>query len=257
LPTNSSLSGNQNLSRVIALPENRRLFYCHLRDIIDKACNTSYMTYWAGHYGSLAGKSYSTLLSWLGQRSAYVLQQLPPEIPFRITTQNGQSFVTDQTSIVLEGEAWYNVKAIVLSDAEPRTLDLTWTTITHWQARLDLHTGDNDLVLLAFDIDGNLLATGEITVTSSADPQFIRGDANGDAKVDLSDALRVLLNLFAGAPLSCKDAADVNGDEALDLADPIYLLEFLFRNGQPPPAPFPSRGLDPPPAGALDCGLGI
>ena len=62
--------------------------------------------------------------------------------------------------------------------------------------------------------------------------------------------------MFRGAPLGCADAADANDDEGIDVADSIFVLEYIFRQGDKPPQPFPDRGLDG--AGeALDCGVGI
>jgi hypothetical protein len=82
---------------------------------------------------------------------------------------------------------------------------------------------------------------------------FLRGDSNGDSKLDLSDPVRLLARLFLGsAPLSCEDAADANDDGHLDIADGIYALGHLFVGGPPPPPPFPERGEDPTPD-PLDC----
>jgi hypothetical protein len=71
------------------------------------------------------------------------------------------------------------------------------------------------------------------------------GDANQDARVDLSDAVALLFYLYLGTsrPLPCGGGSgspgnlavlDVNGDSQLDLADPISLLGYLFRGGPPP-----------------------
>lgn len=78
-------------------------------------------------------------------------------------------------------------------------------------------------------------------------PAFVRGDANGDGAVDLSDAVRILETQFAGstAPI-CEVAADANDDGALQgIPDAIALLSHLFVPGAPaPPHPFPECGLD-------------
>lgn len=82
--------------------------------------------------------------------------------------------------------------------------------------------------------------------------RFLRGDANKDGKLDISDPVKVLFVLFAGDPTDCKDALDVNDDEALDVADVTAILDYLFLSGPAPSAPFPAIGPDP--AGdALDC----
>ena len=76
-------------------------------------------------------------------------------------------------------------------------------------------------------------------------PTFVRGDANRDGTVDLSDSIRTLLYLFRGVAITCEDAADADDNEALEITDAIYGLDFLFRGGPFPPAPFPQAGYDP------------
>jgi len=75
--------------------------------------------------------------------------------------------------------------------------------------------------------------------------EFLRGDANGDGTVDISDPVAALGFLFAGGRLGCLDAADDDGSGEIDITDPIYSLGFSFLGGPPPPAPFPACGEDP------------
>ena len=78
--------------------------------------------------------------------------------------------------------------------------------------------------------------------------EFVRGDSNSDSTVDLADALTTLEALFAGgSALPCARAADTNDDGTVNLGDPISLLQYLFSGAAPPPAPFPTCGLDPTP----------
>ncbi len=82
---------------------------------------------------------------------------------------------------------------------------------------------------------------------------FVRGDANTDGGIDLSDAVTILLHLFtAGESLRCAKSADINDSGDLNLTDPIVLLDYLFRGGGTPPAPFPTCGEDPS-ADTLEC----
>lgn len=75
---------------------------------------------------------------------------------------------------------------------------------------------------------------------------FIRGDANRDRKYDISDPVKTLRYLFnENLELKCLDAIDSNDDGRLDISDPIYSFSYLFLNGQQPPEPFPSLGIDP------------
>lgn len=96
-----------------------------------------------------------------------------------------------------------------------------------------------------------------ITIRINEEPTFIRGDANMDAITDLSDAIKVLLFLFApGESLLCEDAADANDDGILNLADAIAILDYLFTHGAALPAPGSTQGYDPT-NDELDCGQGL
>jgi len=75
---------------------------------------------------------------------------------------------------------------------------------------------------------------------------FLRGDANDDGTLGLSDAISTLLHLFsADFPLSCHDAADSNDDGRLDVSDAIQTISYLFLGANAPPPPFPDPGDDP------------
>src|SRR5512139_757292 len=84
---------------------------------------------------------------------------------------------------------------------------------------------------------------------------FIRGDANGDGRMDLSDSVKVLVYLFLDASEvpGCLAAADADGSGQVLLTDAVYLLEYLLLGGLPPPAPFPECGTDPYGDGGLSC----
>jgi 1,4-alpha-glucan branching enzyme len=70
---------------------------------------------------------------------------------------------------------------------------------------------------------------------------FVRGDCNGDEVLDLSDAVRGLFRLFS-QPVTgdCAAACDANGDGQENVSDPVFCLNFLFRRGAAPPAPWPA-----------------
>ena len=88
------------------------------------------------------------------------------------------------------------------------------------------------------------------------DGLFVRGDANRDWKVDLSDPLYLLLYIFGEyQELPCADAGDVDDNGEISLPDVLYLLTYLYAGGSPPPNPFPFEGRDPT-ADDLLCGLG-
>ncbi len=90
-------------------------------------------------------------------------------------------------------------------------------------------------------IDGRIAIIDEIAV-------FIRGDADGDGKVMITDPIRTLGHLFgSGQPVACTDAADSNDDGKLDISDPIATLDFLFLGTMVLPPPTSSPGADPTP----------
>ncbi len=61
---------------------------------------------------------------------------------------------------------------------------------------------------------------------------FLRGDANIDRQIDVSDPVSVIEFLFLGREsLPCDDAADANDDGRIDISDPVTLLEYLFMGG--------------------------
>lgn len=101
----------------------------------------------------------------------------------------------------------------------------------------------HNLVALGPSVVRPMLATGGgIDIRRG----FIRGDANKDDAVDISDAIYLLSYIFLGGALPpCKDAADVNNDTRLDISDSIFLLNYLFKGGPQPSEPFPQAGVDP------------
>ena len=97
------------------------------------------------------------------------------------------------------------------------------------------------------------------TVRFQAGPanRFVRGNSNGDAAVNLADAVYSFRALFL-SPMRgpCADAEDANGDGRVNIADPLHLLNFQLLGGPPPPAPFPRCGEEPGDGGdGLDCAV--
>jgi hypothetical protein len=98
------------------------------------------------------------------------------------------------------------------------------------------------------DAPGHPAAAGRVYVIlgGARGAGFIRGDANADSVVNLTDPVVFLQRLFAGGrALPCDDAGDGDDDGLLTLTDAIYLLNHLFRSGPAPLAPYPTPGVDP------------
>lgn len=105
-------------------------------------------------------------------------------------------------------------------------------------------TARSVFILLSWLISGRL---------DAAEPQFVRGDADADGGLNITDAVAMLGCSFLGTECpACADAADVNDDGQNNITDPVYLLNFLFLGQAPPPNPHQACGEDPT-TDELDC----
>ena len=77
--------------------------------------------------------------------------------------------------------------------------------------------------------------------------KFIRGDADGNGHLTVSD-MSLVLKVVNGqaSPPPCQDRLDANDDGKIDLQDVAFLRDVLFGTLQIPP-PFPDAGVDPTP----------
>jgi hypothetical protein len=65
--------------------------------------------------------------------------------------------------------------------------------------------------------------------------EYVCGDANDDASVDISDAVYLIAYIFSGgsapSPLL---AGDANCDSTVDISDAVYLIAYIFSGGAAP-----------------------
>jgi len=93
-----------------------------------------------------------------------------------------------------------------------------------------------------------LLAAGPFALSFPlpCNEPFVRGEVNGDGKLNIGDVLAVLGYLFGGGiGPECRDRMDANDDGTVNLADGVYLLGYLFGGAPEPPQPFGEPGVDP------------
>lgn len=103
------------------------------------------------------------------------------------------------------------------------------------------------IILLACHL-GSPTARGRVELGDNPANEFIRGDANDDGILNISDAVFTLSFLFIGDEQpECLTATDANDDGAANITDVILLLNFLFMGSDAPAAPFPEPGEDPTP----------
>ena len=193
----------------------------------------------------------------LANSAANVRERIAPltVIPFRITTNGGRDFeVQGANAVTLEGQAPTGVATVLftVNGADADAFPVTWLhdeeergLPVKWSATVPLPASENSVD--AFGVNGVLdtIATARISVTRTPSASFVRGDVRADGKLDLSDAITIVLHLFRGVEIPCDDAADVNDNGQLEVADVMALLEYLFVTGMRPAPPFPELGVDP------------
>ena len=65
--------------------------------------------------------------------------------------------------------------------------------------------------------------------------EFIRGDANGDDKINVGDAVFIVSYIFRGGPApDPTEAGDANCDDKLNVGDAVFLVSYIFRDGPSP-----------------------
>src|SRR5215510_8616182 len=91
-------------------------------------------------------------------------------------------------------------------------------------------------LLCLFGLVGVVLVSFPLRATD-----FIRGDANGDGVISISDAHFINAFLFVGGPTpECGNSADTDDNNYVQLTDAVRILGYTFLGQKPPVAPFPS-----------------
>ena len=84
----------------------------------------------------------------------------------------------DVPTITVSGKAWIDIRHIRIA-GNPEPLDVDWTSTTEWQVDLPLAPGRNEIVLEAYDFDGNIVSSREVNVVNTSEsPADINMDWN-------------------------------------------------------------------------------
>ncbi len=157
-----------------------------------------------------------------------------------------KEFNWEYTETGFEIHAEFNNEFIDNHIAILSLFNLTFWVDSAVQAGKTIYIGKRDADIRTEGEEILLYTFGSINVTENTDELFIRGDINGDGRLNNSDAINLLQLLFVkGSVLCCHDAADVNDDGILNIADVSALLAYLFDRSHAPAPPFPEAGLDP------------
>jgi len=139
----------------------------------------------------------------------------------------------------------------------PATLDfLEYNNKKPWPTGADGIGNSLELFDVAANLDNDLAKNWRDSIAEGGSPGVIhrpgavsivyrRGNCNGDQSVDIADAVKILLYLFAGASEPpCLDGCDVTGNNSVAVDDAVALLNYLFKpGGFAIPSPTPSQCL--------------
>jgi len=94
-------------------------------------------------------------------------------------------------------------------------------------------------LMFRFGSDGYVTQEGwyidDVAVTSMG-CCLIRGDADRNGMLDISDLTYYVDYMFAGGPIPvCEEEGDFNADGVLDISDLTYYTDYMFNGGPPPP----------------------
>lgn len=132
-------------------------------------------------------------------------------------------------------------------DPDLETLTITASPILSFATFTDSGNGSATYEIVAPPIEvGNSyqvtfivtdpLGLADTTITTYTIVEFLRGDANSDNFLDLSDMVFLFNYLYkSGRPPASFEAADITFDGIIDIRDPTYLLNYFYKQGPPPP----------------------
>ncbi|MEN6309593.1 MAG: lamin tail domain-containing protein, partial [Anaerohalosphaeraceae bacterium] len=230
-PYQNSIVPNGDLNKMIAYAGYERLYYGHLYHLLNTSYNQTYMSYWANHFGQLlAGQNFASYLSFIDQRSQYLLNELnsriAPKYAFEITSTDA---TVDSDYAQVSGKAWMDVRDIYLEGVDS-PLELQWASqgngtskVFIWTATVPVEPGVNNLVFHAYGFKGQLAGSDTITITSTLQDRPLR------------DFLRVTEIMYA--PVGGSDYEFIElcntGPTTLDLTHVVFSegISFAFADG--------------------------
>ena len=142
--------------------------------------------------------------------------------------------------------------------------DVSPTAPVGTKTRIDLVNDDslspvfNLIIVEGFGVVLACLEGSTVEVAGGNPRLFLRGDADSNGELQITDAIRTLGFLFLGtAEPECLEAADTDDNGQIQLTDAIRSLNFSFIGGAviPPPGP-PGDPCGPDPEGSPDVGCG-
>ena len=167
-----SVVGNSDLASLLAEPAWLRSYYGHLDDILGRSYSADYLGPWCDQLGELLpGQDFDSHCRFVDDRASWIRDDASDSVSarfpwraFAITTGGGSDLTVATDTVLLEGQAWIDVRQIALQGAQ-EPLALTWVDETTWRVVVALDQGTNDVVLVATGLQGEPVGTDEVLVT--------------------------------------------------------------------------------------------
>jgi Lamin Tail Domain/CotH kinase protein len=172
--TNAPLTSGQDLGKFIADPVNKRLYYGHLLDILNRSFNDAFLTRWATHYSTFGTDDMTGSLTYLRDRATYARNvingtggQTAAIAPAAFTRTSAATLTVSTPFATITGDGWIDINTIRLAGS-PEPLAVTWTDENSWTLQLPLFVGTQIYTLEAVRPDGTTAGTVSVTVTSTS-----------------------------------------------------------------------------------------
>ncbi len=169
-PTAATLTAAGDLTKFIANPVYKRLYWGHMLDILNKSFNTTVMTKWATHYSRFSSDDMvASVSAYLTPRADYARTQITaaiPSIAFAISAPANNTTVNGSSTSV-SGSGWIDVSEIRLAGS-PEPLNVTWTGESTWTLTLPLAAGTVTYTINAYNRDGTVVGTTTRTITNTS-----------------------------------------------------------------------------------------
>jgi hypothetical protein len=165
--------------------------------------------------------------------SGYSLDNLSPSAPVGLLATHEPAVTKLTWSTIPEADFdYYTVYRDTLSEFTPEEGNRLGYTIDSVFSDSTAQLGRTHYYLVcATDFSGNESDPSN----EAAGARYMAGDANADGVLDLGDVVYLLNYLFKNDdPPKPLEAGDATCDGTVDLGDAIYLLNYLFRGGDPP-----------------------
>ena len=164
IPTVNRSDVPVSAAKLFEIPEYRRLFDGHVRDLIDTTFNSSFATPMASHLSSVTGKNFDSYASYIPDRANFVQGVLPSSSPFVVTTNAGGNFSVSDSVFTLQGNAWVDVYSIRVNGVD---VAITWVDSDTWRIDVPLQIGANFLTIEGLNFREVPVGSDTITITNT------------------------------------------------------------------------------------------